>query len=149
MWYRELLRYVKRPHRWILPGAVAQNGHIVHDGVRPAVAQGLQGRDSEDENFPHGEVLGQARTGSAQIILADQIPASESVRPKPREFVGPPPPATGKLTDSALEDDSVQGRDEEKTGETGTSLRGIINGQWSARPARRFRSAPGNRRARG
>lgn len=94
MWYRELLRYVKRPHRWILPSAVAQNGHIVHDGVRPAVAQGLQGG------------------ADVRIRRNPNVPVPQSAT-----AVGPPPPATDKLTDSPLEDDSVQGRDEKKTGE--------------------------------
>jgi len=73
-----------------------QTLHLAGDDKRPLTVG--QRRVSEDEHFPHGAVLAQAPADGAQLSLADQIPASESARPRPREFVGPPPPPpNGKL----------------------------------------------------
>ena len=67
-----------------------QTLHLAGDDKRPLTVG--QRRVSEDEDFPHGAALAHSPVGGAQISLTDEKPASESARPKPREFVGPPSP---------------------------------------------------------
>ena len=68
-----------------------QTLHLTGDDERPlSVGQRWV---ADEENLSRGRVdaLGAALGGQA-----GQIPASESVRPEPREFVGPRLPADGK-----------------------------------------------------
>ena len=60
---------------------------------------------SEEEDVSQSALLAQAAALGAQTVLTKPVPASESVRPQPREFVGPPPQADQKLADAPPEDE--------------------------------------------
>ena len=84
-----------------------QTLHLAGDEKRPLTVG--QRWASEEEDFSQGAVLAQAAALGARTVLGNQIPASESARPQPRQFVGPLPQADGKLTGAPLEDDLLGG----------------------------------------
>ena len=81
-----------------------QRLHLAGDEKRPLTVG--QRWVSEEENLSHGALLAQAAALGAETVLTGQGSASESVRPQPREFVGPPPQADQKLADAPPEDES-------------------------------------------
>ncbi len=80
-----------------------QTLHLAGDDKRPLTVG--QRWVSEEEDLSHGAVLAQAAALGAQTVLTNQVPASESARPEPVEFVGPLPEADGKRTAAGLEGD--------------------------------------------
>lgn len=93
-----------------------QTLHLAGDEKRPLTVG--QRWESKGEDFSHGALLAQAAL-DAQTALTNQIPASESVRPEPVEFVGPLPQADGKRTAGPLEDDLLGDDAQGATGEAG------------------------------
>ncbi len=71
---------------------------------------GVPGREAQSS------VLAQAAALEAQTVLTSRLAASESVRPKPREFVGPLRQTDAELTQRPLVDDLLKSDDEVKTG---------------------------------
>ena len=94
-----------------------QTLHLAGDEKRPLTVG--QRWVSEEEEFSHSAVLAQAAALGAQTVLTKPVPASESARPEPREFVGPLPQADGELTDAPLEDNLLHGDGEGESGEAG------------------------------
>jgi len=91
-----------------------QTLHLAGDDKRPLTVG--QRWVSNEEDYSQGALLAQA---AALGALTNHLPASESVRPKPREFVGPLPQAGGRLTEAPLEDELLHGGEEGQTGEAG------------------------------
>ena len=97
--------------------AFPQRLHLAGDDKRPLTVG--QRWASKEEDLSHNALLAQAAALGARTVLTKPVPASESVRPKPRQFVGPLPQADSELTEAPLEDDLLHAGEEGETGEAG------------------------------
>ncbi len=99
-----------------------QTLHLAGDEKRPLNVG--QRWVSDEDSSSQGVLLAHAAALGAQTVLTRQVPASESVRPQPKEFVGPLPLAEDKSTGAPADNEFSQGSEE---GERRRGRRTLIN----------------------
>ena len=94
-----------------------QTLHLAGDDKRPLTVG--QRWESKEEEFSQNAALAQAAALGAQTVLTHQVPASESARSAPVEFVGPLPQADPKLSAVPLGEDLLGDDEAGEAGEAG------------------------------
>ncbi len=92
-----------------------QTLHLAGDEKRPLNVG--QRWVSDEDSSSQGVLLAHAAALGAQTVLTRQVPASESVRPQPKEFVGPLPLAEDKSTGAPADNEFSQGSEEGEAGD--------------------------------
>jgi MscS family membrane protein len=88
-----------------------QTLHLASDDKRPLTVG--QRWESDETNFAPNAMVAQAAAFGAQSVLAQQAPASDAVRPDPKAKSEPDPIVERELTDAPIEDDIMQGDDDD------------------------------------